>query len=88
MEQEQPIEPEQRNHMKLLARFLDEQLNPDMNNKKWGFAFLVFKFGQGEDHRANYVSNCTRDTMIATMKELIARWEGRHTELINPTIKQ
>lgn len=85
MEKEQPIEPEVREKMIKLGYFLDEYLNgSNKNNRKWGFALLVFKFGSGKDHRSNYLSNCIREDMIATMKEFIARNEGTY---IDPTIK-
>lgn len=74
--------------MNALGRAIDEIFNgKDVppEKKEWGFALLVFRFGQGDDHRSNYLSNANREDMIATMKEFIARAEGRY---IDPTKKQ
>jgi len=76
-EREQPIEPEVVEQMNTLGHAIDEMFNPD-GKKKWGFALLVFKFGQGNDHRSNYISNADRADMLATMKEFIARAEGTY----------
>jgi hypothetical protein len=87
-EKEQPIEDEFREKMNVLAHFLDEQFNGELKgeDRKVGFALFVFKFGHGEDHRSNYLSNANRETMLATLKEFIARAEGRHHEF-NPMKK-
>lgn len=79
-EQEQPIEPAFREQMNQLGHFLDETFNGDLKRgeRKVGFALLVFKFGSGDDHRSNYISNANREDMLATMKEFIARAEGRY----------
>jgi hypothetical protein len=53
-----------------------------------GFALLIFKFGQGADHRCNYVSNAEREDMLATMKEFIAHAEGRYAEPSEPDGKR
>lgn len=76
--------------MQDLGRVIDAFFNGEgtpPGQKKWGFALLVFKFGQGDDHRSNYISNSNREDMLATMKEFIARAEGRHVEF-NPMLKQ
>jgi hypothetical protein len=87
-EKVQPIEDEFREKMNVLAHFLDEQFNGELtgHDRKVGFALFVFKFGAGDDHRSNYISNADRETMLATLKEFIARSEGRHFEF-NPTKK-
>jgi hypothetical protein len=43
----------------------------------YGFTLLMFKFGEGDDKRMNYLSNAPREDMIAALKELIANFEGR-----------
>lgn len=80
IEQEQPIEPAFRARMSELGHFLDEYFNGELkgDDRKVGFALLVFKFGSGDDHRSNYMSNANREDMLATMKEFIARAEGRY----------
>lgn len=60
-----------------LARGLDKILNGDLTgeDRKVGFTLLLFNFG--DEGRVNYVSNADRADMIATMKTLLARWEGQ-----------
>lgn len=66
-------------NMQALARALDKLLNGS-GPKKNGFVLLTFEFGNAGQGAVNYVSNANRDDMIATMKELIARFEGRYVE--------
>ena len=82
MEKEQPIEPEFEKRMRLLADILDMTFNQGYkgHDRKVAFALFVFKFGSGPDHRSNYVSNANREDMLATLKEFIARAEGRYQE--------
>lgn len=77
-----PIQSEYREQMKRLARIIDEHFNGDAkgHDRKVGFALLVFPFGEGTRDRINYLSNAERADMITAMKELIARFEGRHPE--------
>lgn len=60
-----------------LARGLDKILNGDLKGKdrKVGFTLLLFNFG--DEGNVNYVSNAERADMIASMKLLLARWEGQ-----------
>lgn len=76
----QPIQDKYSTLMNAFAKMLDEELNPDSVRLN-GFCLLVFPFGQANgEHRCNYVSNAIREDMIATMKEFIARNEGRYVE--------
>lgn len=79
MEQEQPIEEKYREQMRELGRLINDYFNPT-GERVTGFALFVFPFGQGADHRSNYISNSNREDMIATLKEFIARVEGRYHE--------
>lgn len=78
-----PIAPEQRELMNRLARTLDEVFNgpapapPRAYDRKVGFALITFNFGEFEGGRVNYISNAERDDMIASLRELLGRWEGR-----------
>jgi hypothetical protein len=84
MEQEQPIESGVLTPMNQLAALIDSALNGDAAGtpqKTYGFALLVFKFGEGMDHRANYISNAERSSMLTALKEFIARMEGRYVSL-------
>jgi hypothetical protein len=47
--------------------------------KEYGFALLIFGLGES-DGRMNYISNASREDMLAALKELIARFEGRYTD--------
>lgn len=78
----QPIQPEVREQMNAIGNAVNDFLNGDAapGDRKWGFALLVFPFGTGDDHRSNYLSNADRETMLATLKEFIARAEGTFHE--------
>lgn len=68
--------------MRQLAMALDHMLN-EPDNKKWGFALLVYPFNGGaapDRQRMNYVGNGNRDDVLKAMKEIVARWEGRFIE--------
>jgi hypothetical protein len=62
--------------MNLLANFVEERLNGTVGERKWGFCLLVFPFGVAEG-RTNYISNSSRENMVAALKEFLARSEGR-----------
>lgn len=78
MELEQPIEPNVAGIMNDIGRILAEAIRECDPN--YGFALFVFRFGHGDDHRISYISNASRDDMLATLKEFIARAEGRYVE--------
>lgn len=76
----QPIQEEHRTVMNEIAGLINVAINPD-GVRRNGFALLVFPFGQPNDqHRCNYISNAVREDMLATMKEFIARSEGRYVD--------
>jgi hypothetical protein len=83
---EQAIQEQYRTQMNAIAKVLDETFNGDLatrpaGDRKTGFALLIFPFGQPDgEHRSNYISNANREDMLATMKEFIARSEGRFHE--------
>ena len=79
-DKEQPVQEHLRRAMNILGGMIDNAINPD-GVKRNGFALLAFPFGQPDDeHWANYISitNANREDMLATMKEFIARAEGRY----------
>jgi hypothetical protein len=41
-----------------------------------GIALLMWPKDRDEQ-RVNYIGNCPRPDMLAAMKEIVARWEGR-----------
>ena len=88
LEAEGPIEPEFEAKMRSLANLLEDVFNGELtgNDRRVGFALLLFKFGSGDDHRANYISNAERADMLAVLKEFIARNEGRYIPF-DPTKK-
>lgn len=69
---EQPIEPEVLGIMQGTYEALEEHLP-----KGWGFALLIFRFGEHDDGRMNYCSNARREDMLVAMREFIASNEGR-----------
>jgi hypothetical protein len=87
MNDHQPIQAEFHAQMNAIASTLDQLFNGDSKgeNRKVGFALLIFKTGTDDDRRANYISNCRREDMLIAMKEFIARNEGR---IVEPTGKQ
>jgi len=79
MTKEQPIQEAYRKKMNELARVLDEYFNglKKGGERTVGFALLVFDFGCPKGARTNYISNAERSEMLESMKEFIARAEGR-----------
>lgn len=69
-----PIDPKVREAMQGIGKILGDLFKP----ANCGFALLVFDFGDAG--RMNYISNGRREDMLASMKEFIARAEGRHHE--------
>lgn len=37
--------------------------------------FALHVFGEGDEHRAQYVANCKREDVAAAMRQLLDRWE-------------
>jgi hypothetical protein len=68
-----PIQPAVTEAANNLARLIGLSLP-----EGWGFALLMFEFGDGD--RMNYISNATREDMLAALKEFIAHAEGRAPE--------
>lgn len=60
-----------------LASGIDQILNGDIRPRKIGFAVFVFEFDKFQGGQVNNVSNADRSTMIAAVKEWLARHEGR-----------
>jgi hypothetical protein len=75
-----PIQAEYHEQMQAVARAVDHVFNGDVRPKRTGFVLLVFPFGDAQSDRINYLSNGVREDVITAMKELIARFEGRHPE--------
>lgn len=75
-----PVQPETYAIMNALARGIDTALNAHEQPKKWGFALLVFPFGEPFEDRMNYIGNGKREDVLVAIKEMAARWEGRHPE--------
>jgi hypothetical protein len=76
-----PVQEAYRRLMTGIARALDETFNPNPNlPKTTGFVLLVFPFGDAQSGRINYLSNGERGDVVTAMKELVARFEGRHPE--------
>ena len=59
------------------ARMVDALINPTAGTRQNGFVVLVFPLDQPDGSRTNYVSNVERQSIIAALKEIVARFEGR-----------
>lgn len=86
-EKERPIEP-------LLAKLMNEigtiignalLVHTMSSGERYGFALLMFGMTGDESSRMNYISNCERESMLAALKEFIARAEGRYDESMDLT---
>ena len=81
-----PIQEEHREAMNRLAIALDIYLNGDAqgntqkDERQYGFALLVFDFGNADRARMNWISNGKRVDMLVALKEMVARFEGRMTD--------
>lgn len=81
VEKSGPVEPEYIEQMHSIMTVLDELFNPPGLPKQTGVTLLIFPFGDGQNgERINYMSNANRKDMIASMRELLAKWEGRTIE--------
>lgn len=76
-----PITEETREGMNALAKIINIGLNGESLDKKWGFALLVFPFGEVPEGRMNYISNGKREDMVVALKEFVARNEGLYHEV-------
>ena len=79
-----PIQPEARELMNDLARAIDQTMNGDKHPRKWGFALLIYPFGDPSQDRMNYIGNGKREDVLVAIKELAARWEGRWVDSETP----
>lgn len=73
-----PIESEHHLVMNRLAHFIDEALNGPLQPgvpRRIGFALLISEFGRIEGGRVNYISNGERESMLAMLREYLARVE-------------
>lgn len=79
---EQPIQEEFKDRMRAIAEALDHVFNGDKKGtaRTVGWALLVFPFDCPPGARTNYISNAERKEMIDSMKEFIARAEGKITD--------
>lgn len=83
-----PVQAEHLAVMNALARGIDDALNPQAatlpgvpsgpRERQVGFLLCVFNFGeQPTQGRFNYISNAEALDVLATLKEIAARLEGR-----------
>lgn len=78
-ENEQALQEQFREQMRAIGSALDEVFNGPLKgeDRKVGWALLVFPFDCPPGARTNYISNASRKEMLDSMKEFIARAEGR-----------
>lgn len=67
--------------MQSLAEGIDSVLVATYGPGRVGFALMVFELGQKDGTQVNYISNADRESMIAGMKEWLARNEGQQMKL-------
>jgi hypothetical protein len=77
----EPIQPEYQEVMNVLARGIDQALNPD-GHRTVGFFLTVFEMSDADEAapaagRFNYISNAVKLDVLAMLKEITARIEGR-----------
>ncbi|HEY1897027.1 MAG TPA: hypothetical protein VGG62_12170 [Terracidiphilus sp.] len=88
-EKEQDIDPRLKSVMNEIGLVLGSTIRDNARRtgqKPQGFALFIFDFGDGG--RINYISNAERADMIATLKEFIAKSEGRFDDATDFTKKQ
>ena len=76
-----PIEARFQDQMNAVARGLDEVFNGKARgaDRTIGFVLMVYEIGKAS--RCNYISNgADREDVVALMREMIARFEGRYVE--------
>lgn len=66
-----PVEQEIREQMQAVGEAVSMFL-PD----GYGFTLLIFRTGDVEDGRMNYMSTANREDMLVALKELVANMEG------------
>ena len=74
-----PIEERYHDKMNALSRAIDIYFNgkkAGTDDSETGFLLMVFPF-EGNEGRANYISNTKRLTIITLLKEQLARFEGQ-----------
>jgi|SRR5262245_8914465 len=77
---DQPIERGHVDAMNVCAHMLDKFFNGDAQGdaRKMGFVLLLFKFGEQDTSRCNFISNgADRRDVVTLFKEMIARFEGQ-----------
>lgn len=76
----EPIQSEYRQQMNRLAEILDCHLNGTLPGpaRKVAFVLIMAETGKIEGGRVNYISNGHRADMVAMLRELLARFEGRY----------
>jgi hypothetical protein len=72
-----PVEEEVVVKLNALGRLLKDE-----TPEGWGFTLLMFRIGEGEGHRMNYLSSANRDDMLKALKELVVNME--QDRMVNP----
>lgn len=75
-----PVEEQYIAQMTAVMALIDELFNGKERPRHIGVIIMVFPFGDHEG-RCNYMSNgANRDDVVALMKEMVARFEGRFSD--------
>jgi hypothetical protein len=76
-------------YLNALAEAVDTMLNGNKTparEKPYGFALLVYPVGHLDQGHINYIGTGDRKEVLAALKEITARWEGRMHDM--PEAKQ
>ncbi|MGF7151295.1 hypothetical protein FHS96_004958 [Sphingomonas zeicaulis] len=82
-----PIEKKHRSLMNGVASALDHAFNPD-GKSSVVFTLFIAEAGKMEGGRVNYISNGSRDDMVAMVREWLNRVDGRGAHAPSTATKQ
>jgi hypothetical protein len=75
-----PVDARLKLKMTQLATRIDQELNPNMNDKQQGFVLFLFPLNvkmDSEGNRFNYMSNADRKDVAVAMLGLLESWRKR-----------
>lgn len=59
-----------------MSKTVDRVLNGNDGTRRWGFILVIAEIGK-DDGTMEIARNITDETAVATLKEMLARYEGR-----------
>lgn len=64
-----PIEEDTDKTMRAMGIAIDDFINKDLTEKKYGYVLIVFQFGDNDEKVGHYISNADRKDMIKALRE-------------------